>query len=597
MPFACICDLEQFLNSHIPAGKPPIAMVAEICPPDMTGDITVNCFRAASQWKTNPQEMAERVLAFLAAHPDVEHAACVKAFVNVALRPVPLYRDTVANADELFVDVSLPAEQRETILVEYSAPNTNKPQHLGHVRNNCLGSALVAILSRVGHQVHAVNLVNDRGIHICKSMIAYQRFGNHVSPAGAGKKGDHFVGDMYVAFEREFQRQVAELKATHSEYADQPAEELFLNTEIGQATQTMLRQWEQGNPRVRSLWQTLNGWVLDGFAATYETFEVPFDHTYYESETYNFGRQLVLRELDNGVFYKRPDGAVEIDLSPEKLDKKVVLRADGTSVYVTQDIGTTVLKENEFHPQRMIWIVGNEQIHHFKVLFAILARMGMQSAANFIHIPYGMVNLPSGKMKSREGTVVDADEIMEEMMGLARQATLERSEGQTPNDLEKRAHTIALGAIKLMLLKVNPKTTMTFDPNASIKFEGDTGPYIQYAYARIASILRRYTAAGGVPDAPPDWGLLVESEEKALAVRSAMYGAIVRRAAEAYDTSVVANYLLDITREFNRFYKNHSVLSAASPALCHARVALCRRIQAIIKDGLNTLAIGTLEAM
>jgi arginyl-tRNA synthetase len=593
MNFCCITELESHLRESFKA-EHPLDICIERPPPDMTGDITVNCFRLAKPLRRSPMDIAGEVAAFLDAHPDTAAVEQIKAFVNVSLTDAALFRDTVADADGLLADAQVPAETRRRILIEFSAPNTNKPQHLGHVRNNTLGQAMVSILRRAGHQVVPVNLVNDRGIHICKSMLAYQRFGNGETPESSGKKGDHLVGDYYVKYDTELRRQLAKLRDENPEMNDQSDEDLFLKTEIGRAAQDMLVAWEQSDPDVVKLWKTMNEWVFEGFDETYRRLGVEFDKVFLESQTYTLGKDIVQDGLDRGVFKRRDDGAVVIDLAKEKLDTKVVLRSDGTSVYVTQDIGTTILKQNEFTPDQQVWVVGDEQIYHFKVLFAILKELGYEWADNLVHMAYGMVNLPSGKMKSREGTVVDADDLLDEMEQLARDATLERSE-EPPDDIDERSRVIGLAALKFMLLKVNPKTTLMFDPQASIKFEGDTGPYVLYAYARIASMLRK--AEPGDLDGVVDWSVLGSPEEKDLALACAAYGETLRKAAEDFDTAGLAGYLLDLAKAFSRFYRDCPVLNAETPELKRARLELSLRARDILRDGLNTLTIETLESM
>jgi len=455
--------------------------------------------------------------------------------------------------------------------------------------------ATASILKRVGHQVVQVNLVNDRGVHICKSMLAYQRFGNGCTPESTGKKGDHLVGDFYVAYDKEFTRQVQELKATRPELQDKSSDELFLETEIGRATQNMLVAWEQGDPEVRALWNMMNSWVFKGFEETYARLGVKFDHLYLESQTYKLGKDIIADGLQRGVFKKRDDGAVIIEFPEKNLGTKVVLRSDGTSVYITQDIGTTLLKQKDYEPDQQIWVVGDEQIRHFQVLFAILKALGYSWADNLLHMAYGMVNLPSGKMKSREGTVVDADDLFDEMCSLAREATLQRAGDNVPDDLEKRAEIIGFGALKFMLLKVNPKTTIMFDPAASIKFEGDTGPYVLYAFARISSMLRKAGVAG--EPATVDWSLLATAAEKRLALLCAKYPEAVRRAAREYDSSVLASYLLDLAKAFSAFYSQCPVLNAQDENVRLARLVLASRVRDIIGDGLHTLTIQTMDAM
>ena len=594
MHFAFQDDLRSFLEKELNAAVPELS--ADLCPEGFDGDVTISCFPLAKALHSNPMALAAKAGEFLSNHPDVEKCQVAKAFLNLTLKPGALMRDTVA-ADILKQDV-LPAEERRKILIEFSAPNTNKPQHLGHVRNNAIGMSTAAILKRAGHQVTQVNLVNDRGIHICKSMLAYQRFGEGCTPESVGKKGDHLVGDFYVRYNQELNRQIAELKASHPELAKEENEALFLKTEIGQATAKMLQQWEAADPEVRALWEKMNGWVFQGFAETYRRMGIKFDKLYLESQTYKLGKDIIQKGLEKGVFEKRADGAVIMDFHDPALGTKVVLRSDGTSVYITQDIGTTLLKQRDFEPDQQIWVVGDEQIYHFKVLFTILKALGYPWADRLTHMAYGMVNLPSGKMKSREGTVVDADDLFDEMASLARQATLERvPEGQQPPaDLEERAAVISMAALKFMLLKVNPRTTITFDPNAAIKFEGDTGPYVLYAYARLSSMLRQPGVAELVGK-DPKWEVLCEPAERRLALRCAKYPEALAKAARELDSSALAAYLLDLSKDFSTFYNHCPVKNAQDAEVKTARVALCGIVRDIIGDGLHTLTIQTLESM
>jgi len=591
--YGFIADLETFLAHEFEAERPRVT--PERCPAEFSGDLTVNCFRLARSLRNNPMKIATRTAEFLTQHPDIVGAETVKAFVNVTLRPEALFRDAVGDEAALLEAARLPGPDRRRVLIEFSAPNTNKPQHLGHVRNNALGSAMASILRRVGHTVTSVNLINDRGIHICKSMVAYQRWGEGRTPASEGIKGDHFVGDFYVLFEKEFQRQVACIRADRPEWRERPAEQLFLETEIGRTAQAMLLAWENGDPEVRRLWETMNAWVIEGFAETYRRMGVVFDKVYRESETYTLGRNVILEGLERGVFHRTDDGAVVIDLDAEKLGTKVVLRRDGTSVYVTQDIGATLLKQEEFQPDLQIWVVGDEQVYHFRVLFAIMRRLGHAWAERLHHMAYGMVNLPSGKMKSREGTVVDADDLFDEMTRLARDATLARAGAQAPADLDRRADAIGMAALKFMLLKVNPRSAIAFDPRASIKFEGDTGPYVMYAYARIASMFRK--APSDLLEQPVNWGVLGTSEERELALRCAEYPGALQRAAAELDASCLAGYLLDLAKAFSRFYRTCPILSAPTPPLRRARIELSARVRNILRDGLRTLTMDVLESM
>jgi arginyl-tRNA synthetase len=596
--FKCIADLEAFLKSEFPLAEVPFNwnIAPEKCPADMTGDLTVNCFRFARIFRAAPDKIAEMSAEFLSRHADVEKAERIKAFVNLTLKGYAVHRDSVARLNELLDSGKVQQDKRQRILIEFSAPNTNKPQHLGHVRNNTLGMSLASLLKRVGHDVIAINLVNDRGIHICKSMLAYQRFGNGATPQSAGVKGDHLVGDFYVKFNTALKLELEELKKNKPELAGKDDEDLFLETEIGRATQKMLQDWEAGDPDVIALWKTMNSWVFAGFDVTYKRMGIKFDHTYLESQTYLLGKDLVAESLKKGVFTQRPDGAVVVDLG--KMGQKVVLRSDGTSVYITQDIGTTLKKYEDYKPDSQIWVVGDEQILHFNMLFAILKKMGYSWADNLFHLVYGMVNLPTGKMKSREGTVVDADDLFNEMVELAKDAARERCGDEvSEEEIAARSEIIGMGALKFMLLKFNPKTTMTFDPQASVKFEGDTGPYVQYACARINSIERKSIERGIKCDDNPDWTLLTKEEEKALSIAAYFYPEALLDAAGKKDNSVLVEYLLDLAKAFNRFYRECPVLAADDETLCKSRLALCFRIRTILADGLNTLTIGVPEAM
>ncbi len=598
MNFCCLNELKEHLIEKFPGTQIPEGweITAEPCPADMTGDITVNCFRFARIFRNAPDKIAAAAKEFLASHAEVEQVEKIKAFVNIVLKPGALFRDSLADIDALLDAAKLPESSQKKIVVEYSAPNTNKPQHLGHVRNNTLGMALSSLLKRVGHKVSPVNLINDRGIHICKSMLAYQRFGNGATPESTGIKGDHLVGDFYVKYNDELNKQLAKLREQNPELKGKSDDDLFLKTEIGRAAQTMLQQWEAGDPEVRKLWETMNSWVIAGFEQTYKRMGVEFFQLYLESDTYLLGKNVVEQGLEKGVFFKRDDGAVMVDLG--KLGEKVLLRSDGTSVYITQDLGTTLKKYEDFKPDSQIWVVGDEQILHFKMLFAILKKMGYEWAGNLYHLAYGMVNLPSGKMKSREGTVVDADDLFAEMVELAKKATLERCGDEVPEDIDERSEIIGMGALKFMLLKFNPKTTMMFDPEASVKFEGDTGPYVQYAGARINSIERKARERGIMDSASEiDWSLLSATEEKEVAVRAFFYPQALQAAAEKLDCSNVVSYLLDLAKAYNRFYRECPVLNADNEALRDTRLALCLRVRDIIADGLSALTISIPEAM
>ncbi|MBP5532238.1 MAG: arginine--tRNA ligase [Lentisphaeria bacterium] len=591
-----IRDLQKYLAAEFPRFAEGTCIEPVPCPAGQDGDYTINFFKLAPQ-VGNPMAAAEKAAAFLASHDEVEAATAVKAFVNVTVKAETLLRETAAQPDELLKRALLPEAERRRILIEFSAPNTNKPQHLGHVRNNTLGMSLASLLKRVGHDVIEINLVNDRGIHICKSMLAYQRFGNGETPESSGMKGDHLVGKYYVRFSAEFAEEVKAVREEHPEWAERSNDELFLETEIGRAAQQMLRDWEAGKPEVRELWKLMNSWVFAGFAETYKRMGICFDHTYLESETYLLGKDIVAAGLEKQVFVKREDGAVICDLG--KMGKKVVLRSYGTSVYITQDMGTTVRKHDDYTPDTMIWVVGDEQNLHFQMLFEILRRLGYEWAKDLYHLSYGMVNLPNGRMKSREGTVVDADDLFDEMSRLAREACRERGgEGLSEAELAKRGEEIGLGALKFMLLKFNPRTTMIFDPAASLRFEGDTGPYVQYVAARINSIERKADERGMKPEAGPDgWALLDTPPEKELAVKLYFYPDTLRAAAAKRDCSGIADYLLDLAKAFNRFYRDCPILNCSDAKLAAARLELALAVRTVIADALGTLTIATPEAM
>ena len=589
-----LTDLETFLRSRFPSYPAESALALEPCPAGQEGDFTLNCFKI-SRFCGNPMAAAQAVAEYLSSHEDVESVSAVKAFVNLTLKPEILYRASAADMEALLSGVQLPEADRRRVLIEFSAPNTNKPQHLGHVRNNTLGMALASLLKRVGHDVIEVNLVNDRGIHICKSMTSYQIAGEGKTPESTGIKGDHLVGNFYVEYNKMLSAEIAKLKAEKPELADKDSEELFLETALGQRTQAMLQKWEAGDEEVRALWKMMNSWVFAGFAETYKRMGINFDHTYLESETYLLGKDIIASGLERGVFTKREDGAVICDLG--KMGKKVVLRSDGTSVYITQDIGTTQLKYNDYKPEKMVWVVGDEQNLHFQMLFEIMKRLGFDWAKDLFHLSYGMVNLPNGRMKSREGTVVDADDLFDEMAALAAAACKERGgEELSEEELKIRSEIIGLGALKFMLLKFNAKTTITFDPAASLKFEGDTGPYVQYVAARLSSIERK-AAERGLTGKDIDWQLLATPFERELAVKIYFYGAALRQAAERNDCSGLVEYLLDLCKAFNRFYRECPVLAAENEALAAARLALASAVRRVVADGLNTLTIGVPEAM
>ncbi|RYE27274.1 MAG: arginine--tRNA ligase, partial [Sphingobacteriaceae bacterium] len=477
------------------------------------------------------------------------------------------------------------------VMVEYSSPNTNKPLHLGHVRNNLLGYSVAEILKANGYEVIKANLVNDRGIHICKSMLAWQKFGNGETPETSGLKGDHLVGKYYVRFDQEYKKQVEELK-NQGETEEQAKKNAPLIIEA----QEMLQQWEQGNPQVISLWMEMNKWVYAGFAETYQKLGVDFDQYYYESNTYLLGKSLIDEGLEKDVFFKKPDGSVWIDLSADGLDEKLVLRADGTSVYMTQDLGTAQLKYDEYHTDKALNVVGNEQDYHFKVLYLILKKLGKSWAEGLYHLSYGMVDLPSGKMKSREGTVVDADDLISQMEITAKEQTdiLGKAADFPEEEKQELYHTIGMGALKYFLLKVEPKKRLLFNPAESIDFQGNTGPFIQYTYARIRSVLNKGAFNNDTVFTPIK---TVSAVEKDLIVQLQQYPAVLAEAAAGYSPAVIANYVYDLAKMYNKFYHEESILKAEEEEIKQFRLQLSDNSARMIKNLMFLLGIAVPERM
>ena len=561
---------------------------------DFTGDITLVIFPLLRHIKGNPVQIGEQIGDYLKKHAGnlVSDFNVIKGFLNLVIAD-SYYIDFLNQIKEnKHFGLAIP-NSKEAILVEYSSPNTNKPLHLGHIRNNLLGYSVAEILKAAGHKVYKTQIINDRGIHICKSMIAWQRFGNGETPESTGLKGDKLVGNYYVAFDKAYKEEIQQLIAE-----GKSKEEAEKQAPIFVAAQEMLRQWEAGDPEVISLWKKMNGWVYDGFAVTYKNLGVDFDSYYYESNTYLLGKDIVERGLAQGVFFKKEDGSVWCDLTADGLDEKLVLRADGTSVYITQDMGTATQRVKDYPDVKgMVYTVGNEQDYHFKVLFLILKKLGYDWASHLYHLSYGMVDLPSGKMKSREGTVVDADDLIAEMEQTAKEISQElgKLDGYTEAQKEALYHTIGLGALKYYILKVDPKKRILFDPKESIDFQGNTGPFVQYTYARIQSILRKY-AEMGVADstAMPD---TLHEKEKALLKSITLFPAIVQEAAEEYSPAVIANYVYDLVKDFNSFYQNVSILGEKEPVKLHFRVVLCEKIGEIIAASFKMLGIQVPERM
>ena len=563
---------------------------------EFVGDVTLVVFPLLRDIKGNPVQIGEQIGGYLKekAGDLVTDFNVIKGFLNLVI------------ADSYYIDFLKEVKNnpqfglatpnsKEAILVEYSSPNTNKPLHLGHIRNNLLGYSVAEILKAAGHKVYKTQIINDRGIHICKSMVAWQRFGNGETPENTGLKGDKLVGNYYVAFDKAYKTEIQQLVEQ-----GKTKEEAEKQAPIFVAAQEMLRQWEAGNPEVIKLWKQMNGWVYDGFAVTYKNLGVDFDSYYYESNTYLLGKDIVERGLEQGVFFKKEDGSVWCDLTADGLDEKLVLRADGTSVYMTQDMGTATQRVKDYPDVKgMVYTVGNEQDYHFKVLFLILKKLGYDWASHLYHLSYGMVDLPSGKMKSREGTVVDADDLIAEMEQTAKEISQElgKLDGYTEAQKETLYHTIGLGALKYYILKVDPKKRILFDPKESIDFQGNTGPFIQYTYARIQSIMRKYAEMGGKNVAAVEKVSGLHEKEKALLKSITLFPSVVQDAADSYSPAIIANYVYDLVKDFNSFYQNVSILGEEEESKRDFRVMLSKKIGEIIAESFKMLGIQVPERM
>jgi len=545
-------------------------------PDFQVGDLGFGCFPLAKLLRRKPHDIAARLAEVIQLPAPFRKAQAVGPYLNLFLDRQAFLAELCAEIRSSGMSFGNAEAAGQTTALEFSSPNTNKPQHLGHVRNNVLGMALARILEAVGYKVIKLNLINDRGVHICQTMLAYQRWGNGATPESTGRKGDHFVGDYYVRFAREAES----------------------DPSLKDQAQELLVRWEQGDPEVVTLWKRMNGWVYDGFGATYRRLGVEFDRVYHESETYQHGRAIVLKALEAGHCQRLPDGAVEADLTDDGLDKKILLRRDGTTVYITQDLGTAVARQAELGFDHMYYVVASEQIHHFRLLFALLRRFGYAWADACRHISYGMVYLPEGKMKSREGKVVDADDLMDEVEALSAEALREKHPDITGEELAHRKAQIALGAIKFYLLNVNLEKDITFDPAASVSFEGDTGPYVQYSHTRISGILRKSATAGlSSRAAEADFTQLGNDAETALGLLLMQFPAALRDAAESCNPARLAGHVLEIARSFAQFYHDNPVLQAGSPGLVAARLELCRATQIVLQRGLALLGIEAPEQM
>ena len=558
---------------------------------EFEGDYTVVVFPLLRASKKSPEatatELGEKIVA---STPEIKSFNVIKGFLNLVVDSsfwAERFGEIVATEN-----YGMAEKSGRTIMIEYSSPNTNKPLHLGHIRNNLLGYSVATILKANGHNVIKVNLVNDRGIHICKSMLAWQLYGGGETPASSGMKGDHLVGKYYVEFDKHYKAEVKELVAQGLS-----EDEAKKKAPIMLAAQEMLRKWEAKDEEVYSLWQTMNGWVYEGFDVTYKALGVDFDKVYYESETYLLGKSLVEDGLAKGVFFRKEDNSVWIDLEADGLDQKLLLRGDGTSVYMTQDLGTALSRFEENKLDDMIYVVGNEQNYHFQVLKLVLKKLGYEWSDNIFHLSYGMVELPEGKMKSREGTVVDADDLIADMVGTAREMSdeLGKLDGCTEEEAAAICKMVGLGALKYFILKVDPKKTMLFDPRESIDFNGNTGPFIQYTHARIRSIMRKAEEAGIATDNFLSAPLLQEEVELIKALSE--YPAVVRTAGEQFAPSVIAAYAYDLAKQFNGYYHDHSILKEENEAVRSLRLKLASEVARVIRSAMSLLGINVPERM
>ena len=564
---------------------------------EFEGHLTLVVFPFLKMSRKGPEQTAQEIGEYLKANePAVAAFNVIKGFLNLTIASatwIELLNEI--QADEQYGLVKA-TETSPLVMIEYSSPNTNKPLHLGHVRNNLLGNALANIVAANGNKVVKTNIVNDRGIHICKSMLAWKKYGNGETPETSGKKGDHLVGDYYVSFDKHYKAELAELMAGFTAQGmsdDEAKAKAEAASPLMQEAREMLVKWEAGDPEVRGLWEMMNNWVYAGFDETYKKMGVSFDKIYYESNTYLEGKEKVMEGLEKGFFFKKEDGSVWADLTPEGLDHKLLLRGDGTSVYMTQDIGTAKLRFADYPIDKMIYVVGNEQNYHFQVLSILLDKLGFEWGKSLVHFSYGMVELPEGKMKSREGTVVDADDLMEEMISTAKETSQElgKLDGLTQEEADDIARIVGLGALKYFILKVDARKNMTFNPKESIDFNGNTGPFIQYTYARIQSVLRKAAESGIVIPEQIPAGIELSEKEEGLIQMVADFAAVVKQAGEDYSPSIIANYTYDLVKEYNQFYHDFSILREENEAVKVFRIALSANVAKVVRLGMNLLGI------
>ena len=586
-----ISGLKALYGQDVPAAQVQLQKTKK----EFEGHLTLVVFPFLKMSKKGPEQTAQEIGEYLKANePAVAAFNVIKGFLNLTVASatwIELLNEIPADAQYGIVSAD---ENAPLVMIEYSSPNTNKPLHLGHVRNNLLGNALANIVMANGNKVVKTNIVNDRGIHICKSMLAWQKYGKGETPESSGKKGDHLVGDYYVAFDKHYKAEVAELMEKGMSKEEAEAASPLMNE-----AREMLVKWEAGDPEVRALWQMMNNWVYAGFDETYRKMGVGFDKIYYESNTYLEGKEKVMEGLEKGFFFKKEDGSVWADLTAEGLDHKLLLRGDGTSVYMTQDIGTAKLRFADYPIDKMIYVVGNEQNYHFQVLSILLDKLGFEWGKSLVHFSYGMVELPEGKMKSREGTVVDADDLMAEMIATAKETSQElgKLDGLTQEEADDIARIVGLGALKYFILKVDARKNMTFNPKESIDFNGNTGPFIQYTYARIRSVLRKAAEAGIViPEVLPA-NIELSEKEEGLIQMVADFAAVVRQAGEDYSPSGIANYVYDLVKEYNQFYHDFSILREENEDVKLFRIALSANIAKVVRLGMGLLGIEVPDRM
>ena len=590
---AIIAGIKELYGADVTASQVQLQKTKK----EFKGHLTLVVFPFLRMSKKSPEQTAQEIGEYLLRNePAVAEFNVIKGFLNLTVA-CSCWIDLLNSINKQPAYGIIPVtEQSPLVMIEYSSPNTNKPLHLGHVRNNLLGYSLSKIMKANGNQIVKTNIVNDRGIHICKSMLAWKKYGNGETPETSGKKGDHLVGDYYVSFDKHYKAEVKELMTEFTAQGmseDEAKAKAEAASPLMQEAREMLVKWEAGDPEIRGLWEMMNNWVYAGFDETYRKMGVSFDKIYYESNTYLEGKEKVMEGLEKGFFFKKEDGSVWADLTAEGLDHKLLLRGDGTSVYMTQDIGTAKLRFADYPIDKMIYVVGNEQNYHFQVLSILLDKLGFEWGKSLVHFSYGMVELPEGKMKSREGTVVDADDLMEEMIATAKETSQElgKLDGLTQEEADDIARIVGLGALKYFILKVDARKNMTFNPKESIDFNGNTGPFIQYTYARIQSVLRKAAESGIVVPGQIPAGIELSEKEEGLIQMVADFAAVVKQAGEDYSPSIIANYTYDLVKEYNQFYHDFSILREENEAVKVFRIALSANVAKVVRLGMSLLGI------